>query len=237
MQEEWDALGEKFQHTIDQRGRGIDPGIFETVVVFQALGLHTVASCEGHLDDGRGLLFPYVDIEAPGIDAFKEALTTVQLKVTPMEQEIEQLRSVNAHRSIIHAAYSRIGPLYNQRKELRQQARMVQCEERTRLIHYLGSFYRDREVPLDRRLMITVKTALGRTRLASQAREDFYVAAPYSLQKQKLQEAQEEMQALTQFLKTLYFSKAPKTTMSGSGAETLFEGGTARARWWGSLSK
>lgn len=51
----------------DKLGEPIDHGIFDTVVILNALGekygFITTASCEGHID--RGLLGPWVDITAP----------------------------------------------------------------------------------------------------------------------------------------------------------------------------
>src|SRR2546421_3486858 len=44
----------------DKLGTPIDPAIFETVVALNLLGLHTLQSCEGHLD--HGCPYPWVTI-------------------------------------------------------------------------------------------------------------------------------------------------------------------------------
>src|SRR5260370_29918875 len=63
IMQRWDELAKKFSRTTDRLGMPIDAGIFETVVVLNALGIHTMASCEGHLD--HGLPCPWVDIHEP----------------------------------------------------------------------------------------------------------------------------------------------------------------------------
>ncbi|GCE50644.1 hypothetical protein EI42_06402 [Thermosporothrix hazakensis] len=207
MQGNWNALVAKFSRVTDRLGRGIDPGIFETVVVFNGLGLRTVSSCEGHLDDDRGLLFPCIDIDAPEVDSVLQEMKRLEGEVAPVEQKIKEMKSKNADRCTIEAEFVTIDPIYHTMRELREQARRLQARQREKLIHYLTLFYEGRSVPMDRRLILTVKTMLGRTRLGSQAMEDFYVTAPYEIQKQKLKEAQQEMQAFTQFLKQIYFSQ------------------------------
>lgn len=58
----WNETAKHFSHTVDKLGKKIDPGIFDTVVALNMLGVHTVASCEGHL--GWGVPHPWVNIEA-----------------------------------------------------------------------------------------------------------------------------------------------------------------------------
>lgn len=48
----------------DALGKGVDPGIRETVAVLNLLGFRTRQSCEGHVDErGFGLPSPWVDID------------------------------------------------------------------------------------------------------------------------------------------------------------------------------
>ncbi len=49
----------KLKHAADGLGLGIDAGILHAVAVFNAIGLKTRASCEGHLD--RGLPYAWID--------------------------------------------------------------------------------------------------------------------------------------------------------------------------------
>ncbi|WP_158043472.1 hypothetical protein [Skermanella pratensis] len=48
----------------DALGKGVDPGIRETVAVLNLLGFRTRQSCEGHVNEqGFGLPSPWVDID------------------------------------------------------------------------------------------------------------------------------------------------------------------------------
>lgn len=68
MQYEWDSFVERFSHVKDALGKPIDPEIFETVIALNALGMSTVMSCGGHLDEQRGLIMPWVDIDPVNAD-------------------------------------------------------------------------------------------------------------------------------------------------------------------------
>ena len=56
----WNELEEQFKHVTDALGKPIDAGIFQTVVAFNALGVSTIMSCEGHVD--HGLPYPWIDV-------------------------------------------------------------------------------------------------------------------------------------------------------------------------------
>src|SRR5689334_15403267 len=72
-------LRERFAHVTDRLGKGIDPGIFETVVMLNAIGLVTTGSCEGHEQEGSPA--PWVDLSVKfpsderkqAIEALREA--------------------------------------------------------------------------------------------------------------------------------------------------------------------
>jgi hypothetical protein len=56
-------LRKKVDKITDALGMPVDEGIKEAVIMFNAVGLYTSASCEGHLD--HGLPAPWIDVEAP----------------------------------------------------------------------------------------------------------------------------------------------------------------------------
>lgn len=58
----WQEMAKQFSRVTDKLGKKIDKGIFETVVALNVLDIHTVGSCEGHID--WGVPHPWVDIEA-----------------------------------------------------------------------------------------------------------------------------------------------------------------------------
>ncbi len=77
--ERWTEVKNKVEAITDKLGMKIDEKIKETIIGLSLLDIHTVASCEGHLD--WGTYAPYIDIQA------KEA----RIK----EAEIEEARAKN----------------------------------------------------------------------------------------------------------------------------------------------
>ena len=59
-EQRYQEMHERVSTFTDKLGTLIDPGIFETVVALNLLGLHTFQSCEGHLD--HGCSYPWVTI-------------------------------------------------------------------------------------------------------------------------------------------------------------------------------
>ena len=59
-EQRYQEMYERVSTFTDKLGTPIDPGIFETVVALNLLGLHTFQSCEGHLD--HGCPYPWVTI-------------------------------------------------------------------------------------------------------------------------------------------------------------------------------
>lgn len=60
---EFDAIKHKVEQAADARGKEIDPGIKDTVVALNAVGVCTEQSCEGHAESGMSA--PWVEIGAP----------------------------------------------------------------------------------------------------------------------------------------------------------------------------
>jgi hypothetical protein len=54
-------LRKKVDKITDALGMPIDEGIKEAVIMFNAVGLYTSSSCEGHLD--HGFPAPWIDVE------------------------------------------------------------------------------------------------------------------------------------------------------------------------------
>lgn len=58
----WDETAARIGKTIDKLGMRVDSGIKDMAVALNVCGIHTTASCEGHLD--RDEAGPWVDVEA-----------------------------------------------------------------------------------------------------------------------------------------------------------------------------
>lgn len=208
MQGTWDELVAHYSHVTDARNRRIDAEIFETVVVLNALDMPTVMSCGGHIDDGRGLLLPWVEIEStdPSLPALQEEEQWLIEAARSMHAEVAQLREEPTEQVEIRAAKLRADETYARLREVGRQIRILQSEPRKKLVAYLTQFYEGRYSAFDRRLVLQGK---DRTRLHSQGALDLYLTAPEAVQRQKLTEYREEMIAFTAFLKKRYSTKQP----------------------------
>ncbi len=56
----WTKLHRLFERVTDSLGKEIDPGIIQAVVGLNAVGIRTIASCEGHV--GHGKPYPWIDV-------------------------------------------------------------------------------------------------------------------------------------------------------------------------------
>lgn len=76
----------------DKLSTPIDPGIFETVVMLNLLGLHTFQSCEGHLD--HGCPYPWVTI----LDEERSrTFNRMWLSVCELEEQAKASRTTTAY--------------------------------------------------------------------------------------------------------------------------------------------
>lgn len=183
--EDWQAIAEKLSHTTDALGKGIDTGIFNAVVALNVLGIPTVASCEGHLE--RAIAAPWIDVEPPG--------------VLTLRQQLRELQDQEGVQRTPGAAYTPSDAIQRLRQEIKEQ----QLNARLKLMALLDAFYRERLVPYDRRLIISNRDWLGRSRLECQGTE-LQEIAESALRQQKLAEYQGEMQAFTAFLREVHHS-------------------------------
>ncbi len=181
----WQTVTEQMEQTTDALGKGIDPGIFETVVALNVLGIPTVGSCEGHLE--RAVAAPWVDVEPP------EALS--------LRQRLRELQAQEGVQRTPGATYIPSDAVSRLRQEIKERELIA----RRQVMTLLDAFYRERWVPYDCRLIISNRDWLGRSRIECQG-TDFQELAEPPLRQQKLAEYQGEMQAFAAFLKTVYSS-------------------------------
>jgi len=187
-QQQWDHLMCQYQQVTDVLGKKIDPGIFESVVVLNALGVNTTASCEGHLDWGTGA--PWIDIAAP--DVWEEE-----------RRAREATAQARKQRQLKELPEAEIALLFAHAHSLRREVDLKHLQVRKILMHYLALFYQDRVVSSDRRFI--VYGLVGEARLESQGAGLLPLLTQEERQ-QKLCEYQEEMMAFTHFLKEQFFS-------------------------------
>jgi hypothetical protein len=214
----WRKVAEHFQQVTDRLGRPIDPPIFETVVALNVLGLPTSMSCGGHLDDGRGLLLPWVDIRAfhPRAQKWQKKLQKLQKKAEKLRRKERRQQKNGSSWLAVKATEKELAAIYKKIHPRRLRLRLVQCDTRAKLVQLLTQFYENRQVPFDQRLILQVMGD-GHTRLSHQGGEDFYLTSPYELQRQKLEAYREEMRAFTLFLKEAYYQTSSLVSSAEAG--------------------
>jgi hypothetical protein len=88
----YQEMYERVSTFTDKLGMPIDPGIFETVVALNLLGLHTFQSCEGHLD--HGCPYPWVTI----LDEQRaRTFNRMWLAVCELEEQAKASKTVTAY--------------------------------------------------------------------------------------------------------------------------------------------
>ncbi len=190
-EQEWTTAVERFSNVKDALGKPIDAGILETVVALNLLGVHTIASCEGHVD--WGTRSPWVDIAARG-DEFRKW----NQEATKASQEAMRQRDLR------QLPQEEIAHLFEEARQLQRRVKRLHLAVERPALELLALFYEHRQVPYDQRL--TIQTRVDRGRIESQGAH-FQDTAPLGNLEEKLQEYQQEMSAFGNFLKDLWFSR------------------------------
>lgn len=177
-----EATAATMQYVTDQLGKGIDPGIFESVVVLNVLHFTTQQSCEGHI--GRGKPAPWITFTSPdAVSISREAARLFTQGEQAQETQGEEIA----------------GALYEQANRLRRSAEALHGQDQRRMIAYLAKFYSTYRPAYDRMLIVytrqpacSILESLGAAAL---------VTEPMFIQERKLLEYLEEMRLFTTFLK------------------------------------
>lgn len=176
----------RMQQITDQLGKEIDPGIFESVVVLNALQFSTQQSCEGHV--GRGKPAPWITFTSPeavalGRDAARLFAQGEQAEKT-QEEAAAQL-------------------FYKQANHFKRSAEAMHSQDQRRLIEYLAAFYSNYRPAYDRLLVVysryptcSILESQGAASLLGQS---------LAVQAEKLADYQNEIHLFTAFLKDYYF--------------------------------
>lgn len=90
-------------------------------------------------------------------------------------------------------------------QRIKEEIKQKNLKEREKVMSYFSDFYKERNVPYDRRLIIN-SMALGLSRIESQGASLQKIRSE-EIKKAKLQEYQGEMKMFTDFLKERYFSQ------------------------------
>jgi hypothetical protein len=137
----WTDLQKRFHRTVDRLGERIDPGIMDTVVAFNAAGLYTSASCEGHLD--HGLAHPWIDVT-------HEEAEDIAQKIVELLNEGKR-----------EDAYT---------QQLMKEHRQLLLQAEQGLVELLNAFYQHHTFDYDRHLIVW-RFSNGKPRLQSHGAE------------------------------------------------------------------
>ena len=179
----WEQKLIELDQVQDGIGEGIDLHIKETVAVLQLLGLHTRASCEGHLD--HGVAAPWIDIQSPDLR---------------LEEFFRNYGALCEKADTLEAVGEVADAVYDEIYAIRQAIDRIEALEYRKLIPYLEEFYQGRNVSYERRLIID-----PRGRLTCQG-GILQPAEEIETQALRLKEYQDGVVAFTQFLKNKFFS-------------------------------
>jgi hypothetical protein len=174
------------QQVTDRLGKGIDPGIFESVVVLNALHLSTQQSCEGHV--GRGRPAPWITFTSP------EAVTLSRdaARLFAQGEQTEKTQGEVAAQL-----------LYDEANHFKRVAEAMHGQDQRRLVEYLAAFYSNYRPAYDRLLVVYTRHP-GCSILESQGAASL-LSQPLAVQVEKLSDYQDEMRLFTTFLKEHYF--------------------------------
>lgn len=198
QEDQWSQVAQQLASVTDSLGMPIDEGIRETVIALNALGIHTIASCEGHLD--RGIAAPWVDIAAPNVRELEKAAFLKQ-------------------RAVEQARLAGVPPegrqeLMREAEQAKLEVKRLHVQERMKLVCYLDAFYRERHADYDRRLILVMDWS-GGSRLQSQG-ADCQDVRTQEERARNLSAYREEMQAFTVFLRRMFDDR--RGSISGSVA-------------------
>ncbi len=195
----WEDLEKHFARVVDGCGTKIDPGIMNAVVAFNAAGINTTASCEGHLDWGNA--HPWIRAGVVGIDV--------------SELEDEQRRALKAYQN---AAGEDRTKLCDEYYAITARVQKLHVQEELKLTKYLDAFYKQHDMDYDRHLIIE-RTISGECVLQSHG-ADLQNIRSQEEKVAKLKEYQDEMQAFAAFLKRRFFGE-PEEYNVPEAAEVL----------------
>jgi hypothetical protein len=206
-------LRKKVDKIKDALGMPVDEGIKEAVIMFNAVGLYTSGSCEGHLD--HGLPAPWIDVGAPNEPKVryvkeKEIYRKVARKYNLKVEEVRRGYNMDAWWEAIKEA-EKSGETKEYKRWRKENKKLLKKAKK-----FLKEFYKNRKVDPDVKLKIDI-FGNGSFRIHNGGK--YYKLVNDLSRKQKrevkkmLKKFREEINAFTEFLKNKYFSpkfKLPK---------------------------
>lgn len=123
----WQKLTLELSQITDGIRNGIDEGIIETVVGFNALGIDTRQSCEGHLNWGTGA--PWVDVE------------TINPKVDELDKKAREAWEVADNLDREHVSEEELRRVFGEAHKARREAKAEHLKMPQKVMTLLEEFY------------------------------------------------------------------------------------------------
>lgn len=174
----WNAYQQTVEAIRGVLGNPVGEPVKDAVIGLNLFGIHTIFSGEGRMEDFKRVTAPFIDVASP--------------KAKHLESMFEEQHKKDGYNDI-------------EAENVRAQVLIENLKERSKLISILDEFYRERDVPYERRLTIESwkDNASHITNEGARLQELF----DENVRRQKLLEYQEEMRAFGKFLKNKYLTE------------------------------
>lgn len=199
-------------------GYGIEPGIFDTAVGLNALGINTNQSCEGHLDRAR--VTPWVDVESPNRpEQFKDEnkiskqiYQEVADELRLPAEEVERSSTERGKKGWLKVQ-KRLAKIFKKQPETPEYMQWNEENKKNyqRVNQLLEEFYRGRKISVNERIRLSRgwKNGFG----IYNGQNDYMTAEQKRTERQKqnlakrLEKYRKEFKEFSEFLKNKYLSE------------------------------
>ncbi|MBI2028873.1 hypothetical protein HYT02_00450 [Candidatus Gottesmanbacteria bacterium] len=203
----WLQMKTELSQVTDGLGEGIDKGIMETVIAFNAFGIETRQSCEGHPD--WGTMAPWIDTQ----------MTTPEAEELDNKAAEAWKKADNAEKE--HVSEEKLEEVYARAHEARKASEREHLKDTKRVMDLLAEFYKDRQVPFDVRLIMTTY-GNGNAHLQNQG-ADIQQLLDIEPRKTKLAEFQKEMVDFTEFIKGKFYQDGTPVEPGSDRLKSIME--------------
>jgi hypothetical protein len=175
-------IWENYQQTVERirgvLGNPVGEAVKESVIGLNLLGVRTILSGEGRMEDFRRATAPFIDIEASDAESLRKTYIEEHADIGYNHIAAESLREIIARKNL---------------------------EERAKLVPILDKFYQERRTPYDTRLIIE-SWKDNMSHLTNQG-ASLQILANDADRSSALHRYQEEMRTFGEFLKHTFLAE------------------------------
>ncbi len=207
---ELEKIREEVKNIADRTGKPIDKNIRETVVMFEANGLSTSSSCEGHIE--KGLVVPYMEVSTPNEP---EERFINQNKIFEKVAKKYNITPEQVKTSKINEAYWEAMKECSRNEETEEYKNWKEKNKKLmqKAAKLLEEFYKERQVELNIKLQIDETADSFRIHNGGEdynpiiETEQKFSEKEKKIRSEKLKKYRAEMEVFTKFLKDRYFER------------------------------